>query len=131
MKVLGRKDILDASDLHRESVDVPEWGGAVLVRGLTGKERDALEESTVQRRGRDVVRNFENLRARLVSMALVDENGARLFSEEDVEALGGKSARALDRVYAVAQRLAGLSPEDVKELTEGLKPAQSGGSSSA
>ena len=50
---LSRDDILKAADNEPEEVDVPEWGGSVLVRGMTGRERDAFEVSLMQpgRRG--------------------------------------------------------------------------------
>jgi len=100
-----------------EEVAVPEWDGTVLVRGLTGAERDALESNIVQanRDGSTTV-DTRNLRARLVALCVVDEDGERIFSDEDVDALGRKSAAALDRVFSVAQRLSGLRAADIEEL---------------
>lgn len=115
-KLLSRDDILNAQDLPTERVAVPEWGGEVLVRGLTAAERDAFEASIVKRRGQKTEMDLRNMRARLVAMCVVDEQGNRLFSDQDVEALGRKSASALDRIFEVAQRLSGLRPEDVEEL---------------
>jgi hypothetical protein len=46
-------------------------------------------------------------------------------------ALGGKSAAALERVFTVAMRLSGLTPDDVKDLTENLDSGQSEDSTSA
>ena len=48
---LTRDAILQATDLTFEDVAVPEWGGVVRVRGLTGTERDAFEASVVGRQG--------------------------------------------------------------------------------
>jgi len=42
---LNKEQILRADDLKTEEVDVPEWGGSVRVRVLTGTERDAFESS--------------------------------------------------------------------------------------
>jgi len=56
---------------------------------------------------------LENVRARLVSLALCDETGTRLFSDADITVLGAKSAKALDRVFAVAQRLNGIGSDQV------------------
>lgn len=128
---LKREDILKAQDLPRKSVDVPEWGGSVLVRGLSGVERDAFEASVVSQEGKRQVVNMKNLRARLVALACVDEEGKALFAPEDAEALGKKSASALERVFKMAQKLSGMTEDDMKELSEGFKPAQSGGSTSA
>ena len=115
-KLLTREAILQADDLPRELVEVPEWGGALYVRALTGAERDAFEQSIVETRGKNTRMNLRNIRARLVALTVVDEDGNRLFSDDDVEALGRKSAAALNRVFEVAQRLSGLRPEDVEEL---------------
>ncbi len=86
------------------------------MRGLTGAERDAFEQSIVETRGKNTRMNLRNIRAKLVALTVVDEDGNRIFSDEDAEALGKKSAAALDRIFAVAQRLSGLRPEDVEEL---------------
>lgn len=116
--MLTREAILQAVDLLTEDVEVPEWGGIVRVRGLTGAERDRFEGSVVQVKGRKAAMNLHNLRARLVALTAIDEDGERLFSSKDVEALGEKSAAALERVFSAAQRLSGLSDEDVEELTK-------------
>ncbi len=103
--LLGKLAILAALDIKTEDVPVPEWGGIVRVKTLTGTERDAFESGLV---GTDNKRNLENLRARLLSLAIVDENGSRVFSESDAALLGSKSAAALDRLFDVAQRLNGI-----------------------
>ena len=41
--ILTRDEILESEDLATETVSVPEWGGSVIVRALTGTERDAYE----------------------------------------------------------------------------------------
>lgn len=113
---LTRDQILTADDLQRQEVDVPEWGGSVYVRAMTGLERDRFETSLTN--GQDKGVNLQNIRARLVSLCAIDEEGARLFSDDDAKVLGQKSAKALDRVFDVAQRLNGLRDQDVEELAE-------------
>lgn len=110
MPILSRDAILAASDLPTETVPVPEWGGDVIVRALTGAERDeyevAMGDALRAKTGGSI-----NMRARLVAMTLVDESGQRLFNHEThVVRLGDKSGRALDRVFEVAQRLSGIGP---------------------
>lgn len=113
--LLTRDMILQALDLPTERVEVPEWGGAVLVRGMSGTERDAIEQSVLSKDGKGLG-DVTGLRARVVAYCVVDEQGQRLFQKSDVERLGAKSALALQRVFEVAQKLSGLSPEDVAEL---------------
>lgn len=118
MAYLTRDQILQAQDLPAENVHVPEWGGVVRVRGLTGAERDKFEASIVVRKGDKTEFNPENMRAKLCAMCIVDEQGNRLFSDDDIKALGKKSAAALDRVFQVAQRLSGLQPGAVEEMVK-------------
>ena len=117
MGYLSRDAILQADDIQVEDVEIPEWGGMVRVRGMTGAQRDAFEASIVEQRGRKSRVNLKNLRARLVSLSIVDGEGNLIFSSADVQALGRKSAAGLQRVFNAAQRLSGLSDEDIEELT--------------
>ena len=117
MTLLSKTAILAAQDLQTEDVEVPEWGGAVRVRSFTGRERDAFEASMVRGDGRDRKVDLTNMRARLVGLTVIDETGQRLFTDDEVDLLGAKSGAALDRVFAVAQKLNGLSGADVEELS--------------
>lgn len=112
MDFLSRESILSASDLPFEDVEVPEWGGMVRIRTMTGTERDAFEQEMVK----DGRMSFANVRARLVGRCAILPTGERLFSDDDIQALGAKSAAGLDRVFGVAQRLNGLTKEDVESL---------------
>lgn len=124
MSTLTRDQILQANDLAKELVPVPEWGGDVWVRGMTGAERDKFEASIVQQKGQ---RNssfnlvMTDIRAKLASATICDESGIRLFSEADVKKLSEKSAVALQRVFVVAQKLSGIGEKDVEELAKGLQ----------
>jgi hypothetical protein len=128
---LTRDAILTANDIRTEEVDVPEWGGVVLVRGMTGTERDAFEARVVETHGKTTRVNLVNFRAKFVASVCVDDAGQPLFTEADIAALGKKSAAALQRVFNVAQRLSGLSDEDVDELVKKSENGQSADSGSA
>lgn len=128
--ILGRDAILAAQDIAIETVEVPEWGGSVIVKGMSGEQRDAFEASVVSERGGKAEVDMRNLRAKFVARCVVDEKGARLFADEDVPALARKSGAVLDRLFEVGQRLAGMRPADVEALA-GNSDAQSGASPSA
>jgi hypothetical protein len=127
---LSKDDILKAEDLVSEEIDVPEWGGSVLVRGLTGRERDEFEASIMERRGRRMYPNIANVRAKLVARCCIDDSGQRLFTDFDAEELGAKAASAMNRLYDVAARLSGMTEEDIEELVENFGETPSAGSSS-
>ena len=128
LSTLTKAQILEADDLPTEIVEVPEWNGSVIVRTITGSERDAFEASVITESGG---KNMEYLRSKLVALSVVDEEGNHLFTMNDAKELGEKSARAIDKVFSVAQRLSGLSKKDVEELTENLSEGQSADSTSA
>jgi len=124
MELLTRDQILNAQDLDSEDVAVPEWGGTVRVRALSGAERDNFEASITERKGRKTRMNLANLRARLVQLCVVDQKGKSLFRRTDIDALGKKSAAALDRVFDVCRRLSGMTEEDIEEMTENFTETQ-------
>jgi hypothetical protein len=119
---LSRDQILAANDLEVREVDVPEWGGTVKVRALNGAERDRFEASLRKERrradgkeGTEVVANTDNMRAKLVARAVVDDDGKRVFTDADINALGEKSALVLDRLFDVVSDLSGLSDTAAEE----------------
>lgn len=122
-RVLGdgyasRQEILALDDRQYEDVRVPEWNNkTVRVKGLTGTERDAFEASITRQVGRQARMELHDFRAKFLVKAIVNGAGERLFSDRDVGALGAKNAAAIARLFEVAQRLSGMSNEDVEELT--------------
>lgn len=120
MGLLSRDNIMDAKDLVTEDVPVPEWGGDLRIKMLTGAERDEYETSMV-RMGKNGKQETDlvNLRARLVAKCAVNEDGTKMFqTRNEVAHLGMKSAAALDRVYTACQKLNGMGQKDVEELVE-------------
>jgi hypothetical protein len=118
---LSKDDLLKAEDLAAEEVDlsgIPGYDGTVLVRGMTGKERDEFEASIMVRAGGRMVPDLRNTRAKVVAKCVVDDDGTRMFTDHDVAALGEKSGAVIDRIYAVAARLSGLRDEDMEEMAE-------------
>lgn len=120
MALLSKDAIWQAQDLTFQDVNVPEWGGTVRIRALSGSERDAFESKSLIKRGNDRELNTRNLRARLIAATAIDEEGKALFEPSDVIHLGQKSAKALERLFDAARKLSGMTAADVDELTENL-----------
>ncbi len=118
MALLSRTAILEAEDRVYEVVPVPEWGGEVRIRSITGRQRDAFEAGLVEQKGNDRKLNMRNARAKLIALCAVDEGGQPLVTTEDVRRLGSKNAKPLDRLYDACALLAGISEDDLKEMTE-------------
>ena len=135
-KILTRKEILNVQDRPQEEVHVPEWGedAYVLVKSMSGRERDKFESSIMKVVGEGknakAQADYTNMRAKLIAMTAVDEEGNLLFTERDVEQIGQKSGKALDRLFAAAQRLSGITDTDVEDMTKNSPAGQSGSSTS-
>lgn len=103
MTALTRADILAAEDLPLAAVDVPEWGGQIFVRAMSALDRAEVEAYLDENPGRVA------LRAIVAVVSIRDEHGARLFTVDDIPALNEKSSTVLDRVFARAASLSGMT----------------------
>lgn len=114
-----KEEILALPDAERKQVVVPEWGELgkrIYVRALSARGRDAWESDMQERKeGGDRKRFYDNFRARLVALTVVDEAGAPVFSFEDAEALGDKSSKAIGALFSAACELNGLTAPEVEE----------------
>lgn len=116
--MLTRDQIIDAVDIRVEEVSVPEWGGNVCIKTLTGEELDFYQAGIVKMRGQSSEVNMLNMRAKLVVLGVCDADGKRLFSDADVKQLAAKSAAALNRLFMAIQRLNGLSDAEMEEISK-------------
>jgi hypothetical protein len=111
MASLTKAAILAAKDQKMIEVDVPEWGGSVSVRVMTGTERDRFEAEFVGGN-----KSVDMVRAKLVAKCLCDDEGNRLFTEQEIPALGEKSAAVLDKLFTVCMKHNRFTKDDVEEL---------------
>lgn len=132
-KILSKADIFGSADLATETVEVPEWGGAVIIRTMTGTQRDAYEASLMKRGPNGAYEvDTVNMRAKLIAYTAVDEAGALLFDPgSDLATLNGKSAAAIERLFVIAQRLNGLAPSSTADAEKNSASGQDGASTSA
>lgn len=133
MTLLNADAILSAEDKTYEDVPVPEWGGTVRVAGMSGADRNAYQASMVVLGPNGSVQRLAmaDQLAKLLSRSLVDETGARLFTDAQMKALSAKSGAVLDRLGDVAMRLSGLRKEDVEAAAGKSGKTLSGDSTSA
>ena len=111
MALLTKDAILAAEDRRTEEVNIPEWGGSVKVRTMSGSERDAFEIAITGV-------SKSNIRARFCALVIVDEKGNRMFTDVEIAKLGEKSASSLDKVMEVGQRLNRFTDKDIEQLAK-------------
>lgn len=114
---LSGDEILAAEDIQTKAVEVPEWGGTVYVRTLTGVQR--MEWSKVI-----AELNEEGsqhlLPACAVVFTLCKADGVSCFDRnlESVKALAAKSGAAILKVFTVADEVNAFTEKAMEELEE-------------
>ncbi len=113
-RTLNADQILKAQDADAPiRVDVPEWGGVVYIKVMSGAERDRFEliaEEGIKSKAQ------ANIRASLLAATLCDESGKRIFTNNMINQLGDKSSIVIDRLFDIAQKHNKLKEEDIREL---------------
>lgn len=120
---LDRKSILSANDVRLEKVNVPEWGGDVFLRVISGTDRDRFEDSYAEQK-------MKAFRIRFLLLTLCDESGERLFKDDEADLLGKKSSVVINRLFEAGWKLNAFTQEAVDALGEGSPSAPSGASTS-
>ncbi len=103
-KYLSVESILSAEDFQYADVEIPEWGGTVRVRSLSGGQRSVITQK-VQ------ARETDDLEELLVVMACVNEDGNRIFTNQDIPALKKKSNAAISRIAKKVMEVSGIGAE--------------------
>ena len=104
MGVLNKADIKRPT-LPKETVDVPELGGEVVVCGLRLSERQSLFAEV----GEDG-KNFAQI-GQFLARVVVDAEGKAIFSADEWDDFGATQSKAVYRIFQVARRLSGLDAE--------------------
>ena len=109
MTVLTLDQIKEASDLPREEVEVPEWGGSVIVQGVSVAHGMELFKQ-MQKDGK--TDEIDPEKAALLSFiyGVIEPK----FSADDVDWLREKSLGAVTKVTQVFMRLSGLENAALK-----------------
>jgi hypothetical protein len=121
---LSKKAILAAKDTKLEGpIAVPEWGGDVFVRTISGVERDQFEDAYSEQK-------MKAFRVRFLVLTLSDDSGERLFGDDEIDALGKKSSVVINRLFDKAWQHNAFTQEAVDALGEGSSSAPKEGSTS-
>ncbi len=126
--MLTRDAILGIEDRKLVAVSVPEWGGDVYIRPMSGSERDSFEGEMINQTGSRIA----NIRARMAVRVVCDDQGTRLFTDAEAATLGEKSAAALDRIFAASQKInrIGDAEVDAEKKDSPAAPSAASGSNS-
>lgn len=119
------KDSLFSRGLRRKNVYLPEHGeGAFLiVQELTGEQRDEYDASLWRQRKRSKFElSLDHATAKLVALSVINEDGSRMFGDDEIKSLSRKvGASTLKRLAEAAKELSGITDDEIEELSEAKK----------
>ena len=108
--LLTKEATLQSKDYQDEVINVPEWGGSVRLKTMSGVERDMFETEAMKRKKGDKI-ELKGLKSFLLMLTLVDNDGVRLFEESEIDELNKKSGAVIDTLFVKCQ--------DLNKLTQG------------
>ena len=109
MALLTKDQIAGADDRKSSELEVPEWGGSIKIRSMSGAQAETYIKSAQEISGLDAV-------MLLVSFSVVDEKNELMFpSPEDLKVLGEKNMLVMKRVADECIIVNGLNQEVVAE----------------
>lgn len=137
MTKVGSKS--DLRGIARKTVDIEGLVDGVVfrLREMNGTERDLFEtgvfkEEDVTVDGKTETRRKVDpmfLRARLVALCLIDDEGKRMYADDEIEMLSGDvPSVVLGKLFEAAQKLNGLdaaATEAAGKNSSGDRPASS------
>ena len=126
---LSREQILEKNDLPRETVEIEEWGGEVLVQCLSLRALSEWQELNAGLENPMSGNGALRVMVSLIVRCVVDESGNRLFSDEDEETIARKNVKHLRMIFGTALRLSGLTPGEAKAIEGNSGAGRDGGSS--
>lgn len=112
---LTREQIMGLNDLKPTVYEVPEWGGSVNLRVMTGHEK--LQYDLFQQQ-KDPEPLFADVIALLVSMVVVDDNNEPIFHSPDE--VKQRNAQVIERLFFEAVRVNAANPSAVEDLAKNL-----------
>ena len=102
--MLTKEQIFAALCVKSEEVDVPELGGSIILRTMSGIDRDKYLDLV-----RDKVEGNSYFSAALIVCTAVDAEGNKLFTADDIPDLRTISVSALNTISNAAAEMNGFN----------------------
>jgi hypothetical protein len=132
MAVLDREALLSAREGVYETVDIPELGGDVRIRRITGGERDKWDKRISDpNTGRVIPGKYLSARAYLLAVSVVDEDGESALTEDEAKKfMEIQDVVGIDKLFDACMKHSALTKEAQTELAGNSEGIPSGNSTS-
>jgi hypothetical protein len=109
--MLSKEQLLATVKRPTEKVKLEEFGGEVLLRGMSAGELMSFQKS-IQKPGKkngQIEIDEETFGAKLLVRCLVDKSGNRLFHDDEWQSLNDWPVAAFQKATSIAMKLNGYS----------------------
>lgn len=113
---LSRGDFFKKRDRARKIVELPELGGKIIVQAPSALERGLIEAWLQNKTGGTRNERVARLREKVTIMCCIHEDGAKMFTEADMDLLGQMPAVVLERILRAYQELSLTDDVDLETL---------------
>lgn len=103
--------ILDSEDIQYKELEIPEWKGKVLLKTLSGTERNKIEQMAYKFRKGEIM----GYTAEIAVMACCGPDKKPLFTANDLPRLREKNGLALGRIFDAVNQQNNLIPEAIRD----------------
>ncbi len=110
--ILNKHQIFASNDLKNKVVEMKEWGGDVKIRVMSAGEQLALNDFlTNNPKDEDMAFHF-------ILMCSINEDGSKMFDQDDIPLLKEKSAESVIKLYQEILSLNKQKADDVENLAK-------------
>lgn len=114
---ITRDEILGPCKRRFADVAVPGWG-KFRIRSLTELERSRFEATCLDKSGQLSANKLQDVKCRLIVLAVVDQNGDQLLTNSDIENLRQQDSRNTNVLVDEIRRHCSMNEVDFEELTK-------------
>lgn len=121
---------LDRYEVETRQLRIPELGGTVYVREMSGQIRNRLEATYATIRNGGDSKQLDKITAQIVAYCTVDEAGKPIMTMNAAQRVVSKMQKVAFRIRDTALELSATNEDDVEALAEVFDGAQSDDSTS-
>lgn len=132
-ELLTAQQILAAAETREvatKDVSVPELGGKVRVRELSGSMRNRLEATYATIRGGGDSKALDNVTAQIVAACLVDDRDRPMLTVNEVKRLAAAQPKVVFRLRQAIVDISAIDEDDLGDLEEVFEEGPNGPSTS-
>jgi len=119
----AKKEVFFKAKVPREKIEVPGIGD-IWIYGLTSGQKDEYENSVFRFSKGSSRFHLANARAQLLMLTVHNQQGKRLFGDNDIGRICQIPASIVDPILNVSRRLSGMDDKEIEGLVKNSQMGQ-------